>query len=76
MDRDRSDERVLAWLVEEDLEDIEDPSFRADDIESDQGSEHSHHSTNTEQSSSKVFFLFNFFNKTALEDWQISSYDC
>ncbi|VVC95794.1 unnamed protein product [Leptidea sinapis] len=54
MDRDRRDEQVLAWLMEEDLEDIEDPSFRADDIESDRDSEHSHHSTNTEQSSSEV----------------------
>lgn len=35
MDRDRRDEQVLAWLMEEDLEDIEDPSFRADDIGSD-----------------------------------------
>lgn len=34
---DRRDERILAWFIEKDLEeDIEDPSFRADDIESDQ----------------------------------------
>lgn len=52
---DRRDERILAWLMEEDLEeDIEDPSFRADDIESDRGSEHSHHFTDTEQSSSEL----------------------
>ncbi|KAF9417452.1 hypothetical protein HW555_005455 [Spodoptera exigua] len=54
MDRNRGDEQILAWLMEKGLEDIEDPSFRADDIESDRGSEHSHHSTNTEQSSSEV----------------------
>lgn len=39
MDRDRRDEQVLAWLMEEDLEDIEDRSFRTDDIESDRDSE-------------------------------------
>jgi hypothetical protein len=41
--------------MEEDLEeDIEDPSFRADDIESDRASKHSHHFTDTEQSSSEL----------------------
>ncbi|KAF9405818.1 hypothetical protein HW555_013600 [Spodoptera exigua] len=54
MDRNRGDEQILAWLMEKGLEDIEDPSFRADVIESDRGGEHSHHSTNTEQSSSEV----------------------
>ena len=47
----RRNERLLAWLMEEDSEeDIEDPSFRADDIESNRSSEHSHHFTDTEQS--------------------------
>lgn len=50
----RRDERILAWFMEEDLEeDIEDPSFRIDDIESDRTSD-SHYFTNTEQSSSEV----------------------
>lgn len=69
MNRDQRDERVLVWLMREDFEDIEDLSFRTDDIESDQGSEHSHHSTNTERSSGeKIFYVLFFFSQTALED--------
>ncbi|GBP17184.1 hypothetical protein EVAR_17303_1 [Eumeta japonica] len=54
MDWDRKNERILAWLMEKDLEDIEDPTFRANYTKGDRGSEHSHHFTDTEQSSSEV----------------------
>ncbi|GBP88973.1 hypothetical protein EVAR_87745_1 [Eumeta japonica] len=55
MDPDRRDEAgILAWLMEDDSEDIEDSSIRADGIESDRGSEHSDHFTDTEQSSSEA----------------------
>ncbi|GBP77888.1 hypothetical protein EVAR_54271_1 [Eumeta japonica] len=54
MDPDRRDEGILAWLMEDDSEDIEDSSIRADGIESDRGSEHSDHFTDTEQSSSEA----------------------
>ncbi|GBP40881.1 hypothetical protein EVAR_88942_1 [Eumeta japonica] len=45
---DRQEQQILAWLEEDDLDNIEEESFRNDDIESDAESEHSRHNTDTE----------------------------
>lgn len=56
---DKAEERILTWLQEDELEDIEDQSLRTDILESDQESENS---TDTPHSSSdnesEVSFYF------------------
>lgn len=50
---DRREQQILAWIQENDSEDIEEEVFRADIIESNGESEHSDHHTDTEQSSTE-----------------------
>ncbi|CAG4967977.1 unnamed protein product [Parnassius apollo] len=48
---DKREQQIVAWLMEEGTDEIEDPDSRIDKAESDGDSDHSEHCTDTEQSS-------------------------
>ncbi|CAG4987361.1 unnamed protein product [Parnassius apollo] len=48
---DKREQQIVAWLMEEGTEEIEDPDSRIVKAESDGDSDHSEHCTDTEQSS-------------------------